>query len=182
MRVFVLIAQLLVFSVATTGLSPDGWALLHFRSNIEDDPNLALSNWNPFDQHPCGWFGVSCEIGKVTSVNLSGLSLKGTLSSELGQLVSLRKLILRGNDLMGGIPFQLGELEKLEVLDLAHNQFSGRVPEELGNLSRLSRLILRGNDLMGGIPFQLGELEKLEVLDLAHNQFSGRVPEELGNL
>lgn len=176
MRVFILIFQLLVFSNAATSLSPDGWALLHFRSNIEEDPKQALSNWNAYDQDPCSWFGVSCSNGKVTSVNLSGLSLKGTLSPELGQLVNLQKLILRGNGLTGLIPIQLGELGKLEVLDLAHNHLSGHVPEDLGNLSSLSRLSLENNNLEGIIPAELGELENLCELIISVNKLTGIIP------
>jgi hypothetical protein len=45
-----------------------GWALLRFHSSLEDDPGDALSSWNANDADPCGWFGVGCENGRVTSV------------------------------------------------------------------------------------------------------------------
>lgn len=176
MRVFILFFQLLVFFNPVTSLSQDGWALLHFRSHIEEDPKQALLNWNAYDEHPCSWFGVTCKNGMVTSLNLSGLLLKGTLSPDLGKLVNLRELILRGNCLTGVIPFQLGELGKLEVLDLAHNHFSGQLPEDLGNLSSLSRLYLHNNNLEGTIPAELGELEGLCELIISVNKLTGIIP------
>ncbi|KAI5060887.1 hypothetical protein GOP47_0023392 [Adiantum capillus-veneris] len=180
MGVFLLVAvQLLALLSSVASLSSDGWALLHFRSNIEDDSRRALVSWSVYDEDPCSWFGVSCESGKVTSLNLDGLSLRGTLSPELGKLVDLRELVLRGNKLTGVIPFQLGELGKLEVLDLAHNQFSGQLPEDLGNLSTLSRLYLENNNLEGVIPAELGELENLCELIISVNKLTGIIPGDL---
>lgn len=174
--VLLLLPLLLLFSDTATSLSLEGWALLHFRSNIEEDPNCALSNWNAYDKDPCSWFGVRCENGKVTSINLSGLSLKGTLAPELGHLTNLRELLLRDNDLMGVIPFQLGELEKLEVLDLAYNKLSGHLPEGLGNLSSLNKLYLENNSLEGIIPPELGELRNLYELIVSVNKLRGTIP------
>ncbi|MCO5603018.1 hypothetical protein L7F22_057160 [Adiantum nelumboides] len=180
MKVFLLVVQLLFFKPVAS-LSSDGWALLHFRSNIEDDPKRSLSTWSIYDEDPCSWFGVSCEGRKVISLNLGGLSLTGTLSSELGKLVDLRQLVLRRNKLTGIIPFQLGELGKLEVLDLAHNQFSGQLPEDLGNLSTLSRLYLENNNFEGAIPAELGELKNLCELIVSMNKLTGIIPGEHSN-
>lgn len=182
MRVFVLVIHILSVFKSVTSLSSEGWALLHFRSNIEVDPKRALSNWSAYDKDPCGWFGVSCENGRVTTLNLGGLSLRGTLSPELGQLVDLRGLVLRGNKLSGLIPCQLGELGKLEVLDLAQNQFSGSLPKDLGNLSSLSRLYLENNNFEGVIPPELGELENLCELIASVNKLIGIIPGDLFSL
>lgn len=145
-------------------LSPEGRALLHFRAGIEDDPHYALFNWNAFDKNPCSWFGIRCANGKVVSIKLSRLSLKGILAPELGQLSSLKELILRKNDFMGTIPSQYGEMEQLEVLDLAYNNLTGQLPQDLGNLSSLNRLYLENNSFEGVIPSKLGKLQNLYEL------------------
>jgi len=45
-----------------------------------------------------------------------------------------------GNNLIGTIPSQLGDLSNLFELNLARNKFTGSIPSELGNLSKLSFL------------------------------------------
>ncbi|MDE2779199.1 MAG: hypothetical protein OXI91_05925 [Chloroflexota bacterium] len=61
-------------------------------------------------------------------------------------------LDLRGRNLSGPIPPEIGGLSALQALDLAINNFSGQVPAELANLTNLERLFLGGNMLTGCIP------------------------------
>ena len=58
-------------------------------------------------------------------------------------------LDLRGNQLSGEIPAELGSLSNLKTLWLYSNQLSGEIPPELGNLSNLQGLNLSYNDLSG---------------------------------
>ncbi|KAH7441556.1 hypothetical protein KP509_03G043500 [Ceratopteris richardii] len=174
-----LFALILILLTPAAGLSTEGWALLNFRSNIEDDPTGALSHWSVDDNNPCNWLGVSCTFGNVTSLNLSGLSLRGKLSAQLDQLINLQELLLRGNALTGCIPYQLGRLSKLKVLDLANNQFSGELPEDIGNLSSLSRLYLENNNFEGVIPAGLASLENLCELTVSLNKFTGTIPGDI---
>lgn len=151
-----------------SALSSEGWALVRFRSGIEDDPSNALVNWNADDEDPCRWFGIRCENGAVTSINLTGLSLKGTLAPELGQLTSLRELVLRENCLMGAIPFQFGELKNLEILDLSNNKLSGPLPQDLGNLSRFNPSSICETGLCC--------VKCLQTADFSGNYFEGELP------
>ncbi|KAG2403699.1 LRR receptor-like serine/threonine-protein [Vigna angularis] len=79
--------------------------------------------------------------------NISGSSLKGFLAPELGKLTHLQELILHGNNLIGTIPRELGDLKYLRS-----NGLTGRLPPELGNLRFLQELQLDRNRLQGPIP------------------------------
>ena len=161
-------------------------------------------NWlsdGPLDD----WYGVNTDAnGRVTTVDLSGNQLTGSIPAQLGNLSNLERLSLTGNQLSatpaqlgnlsnlksldlsdnqltGSIPAQLGNLSNLERLDLSFNQLSA-IPKELGNLSNLRSLSVSSNQLSGSIPTQLGNLSNLESLSLTGNQLSGAIPAQLGNL
>ncbi|XP_057834555.2 probable inactive receptor-like protein kinase At3g56050 isoform X2 [Cryptomeria japonica] len=157
-------------------LNFEGLALLAFRGRVDRDPYTALSDWNPYDEDPCKWYGVHCVDGKVVSLELAELSLQGILAPELGQLIHLQKLILFRNNFYGTIPKELGELENLEELDLGHNCLFGEIPSDIGNISTLRSLLLSNNELEGSIPPELGNLNLLTELHLERNQLSGVIP------
>ncbi|EXB42923.1 Putative leucine-rich repeat receptor-like serine/threonine-protein kinase [Morus notabilis] len=134
----------------------DRAALVSFMSGIVSDPQHALEVWNynSLDVHVCNWSGVRCNEDKdqVVELDLSGRSLRGTISPSLGNLSSLN------------------------ILDLSRNFFEGQIPKELGLLSELGQLSLSSNLLEGNIPFELGFLQKLVYLDLGTNHLKGRLP------
>ncbi|XP_061342750.1 protein MALE DISCOVERER 2-like [Gastrolobium bilobum] len=131
-------------------LNDEGLALLEFRARITSDPYDALANWNPNDCDPCKWLGVHCVDGKVQILDLSGLSLEGTLAPELGKLSHLKSLVLSKNNFSGAIPKELGDLANLELLDLRENNLSGSIPAEIGRLLLLKHLLLCDNKIEGG--------------------------------
>lgn len=137
------------------------------------------------------WQGVSCTLPpiqcsnqtcSVSTLSLEAYNLKGSLPSELGNLLKLKSLDVNNNELIATIPPVLGNLSRLESLDLDINQLTGTIPPELGNLLRLESLNLDINKLTGTIPSELGNLVRLELLDLFKNRFTGTIPAELGNL
>ena len=129
------------------------------------------------------WHGVDTDAsGRVVGLDLYNNNLSGTIPPELGDLASLRTLLLSDNDLEGTIPPELGTLAKLEQLRFGGNNLSGTIPPELGDLASLRELFLSHNDLEGPIPPELGNLAKLEQLWLSGNNLSGTVPPELGDL
>jgi Leucine-rich repeat (LRR) protein len=160
---------------------------------------------------PCGWYGVTCNGGRVSKIrlynnqlggtiptelgNLSDLTLldlstswnspvklTGTIPTELGNLSNLTRLYLNNNELTGTIPTELGNLSNLTELSLWSNELTGTIPTELGNLSNLTELSLWSNELTGTIPTELGNLSNLTSLDLSWNSLTGTIPTELGNL
>ncbi|KAL2930921.1 Protein MALE DISCOVERER 1 [Bienertia sinuspersici] len=149
---------------SSLSLNLEGSNLLKFRARVESDPYNSLASWDPEDDHPCNWNGVHCVDSKVHMLDLSGLSLEGTLAPELGFLNSLRSLILHKNHLSGAIPSEFGCLRMLEVLDLSDNNLTGVIPAEIAKIVSLKRLLLRGNNFEGIIPLELEENSLLSEL------------------
>jgi len=154
-------------------------------------------NWtNPWDLRLSmnNWYGVTLnQEGCVTCLDLDGNNncgnsngggnnLIGTIPPELGNLKNLQKLILIHNQLTGSIPAELGNLSTLTQLYLDNNELSGMIPAELGNLSKLTILSLYNNKLSGSIPAELGNLSKLTRLLLYTNQLTGSIPVTIGDL
>jgi hypothetical protein len=131
---------------------------------------------------PCTWFGVTCGGGVVTGLALSGNNLMGTVPTEVGDLTGLVTLRMDNNALSGGIPGSLGNLTSLVELALYTNQLTGGVPGTLGSMTSLVNLFLAHNQLSGSIPAELGSLPNLSWLSLFDNQLTGAIPSELGNL
>jgi Leucine-rich repeat (LRR) protein len=136
---------------------------------------------------PCGWYGVTCNGGRVSKIRLYNNQLGGTIPTELGNLSDLTLLDLSTSwnspvKLTGTIPTELGNLSNLTYLSLGGNDLTGSIPTELGNLSNLTRLYLYSNDLTGSIPTELGNLSNLTYLSLGGNDLTGSIPTELGNL
>ena len=118
-----------------------------------------------------------------SKVTLRGLELEGDVPSQLGLLRQLTHLDLSVNKLSGeGLPTELGRLYNLEELRVDNNMIRGTIPAELGNLRKLKRLILFHNSISGTIPAQLGRLGQLRALFLQNNRLYGELPRELGQL
>ena len=150
--------------------------------NATDGANWA-NNQNWLSDEPLGdWYGVTVSDGRVTELNLRGNQLTGSIPPELGDLVKLTWVDLWDNQLTGSIPVELGKLSSLSELYLGGSQLTGSIPTELGNLTNLTVLGLDGTQLTGPIPPELGNLARLTRLDLPNNQLTGTIPTELGNL
>nr|CAB3465412.1 unnamed protein product [Digitaria exilis] len=131
------------------------------------------SSWGKSND-PCRaeWDGILCDAnGRVTSLNLFGMGMSGTLSDDVGNLTELRILDLSSNSLDGPLPAAIGKLVKLEYLALIGCGFTGPVPSELGNLS----------ELIFFIPPSLGKLSNVTWLDLADNLLTGSLPNSRDN-
>ena len=131
---------------------------------------------------PCSWYGVMCNGGYVTQLDLHGNQLSGSISPKLGDLISLEYLILHNNQLTGSIPPELGSRTGLQALWLFSNQLSGSIPPALGNLASLRELYLHNNQLSGSIPPELGNLSNVQYLGLSDNPLGGTIPPALGSL
>ena len=138
--------------------------------NATDGDNWAYNdNWLS-DEPLSTWYGVTVSDGRVTGLDFEGNQLIGTIPAELGNLASLRKLNLDDNQLTGPIPAELGNLASLTGLFLQNNQLAGTIPTELGDLASLTALGLSRNQLTGAIPTELGNLTSLTNLNLSNNQ------------
>lgn len=133
---------------------------------------------------PCGWYGVTCEDGHTTRLELAGTSpsnhfgLQGDLPAEIGNLTELTVFDLSWNDLTR-LPTTISNLTNLTELHLTRNDLSS-LPAEIGNLTYLTWLSLYGNEL-SSLPVEIGNLTYLTGLWLGGNRLSS-LPPEIGNL
>jgi len=115
---------------------------------------------------------------KIERLELSGLLSNGIIPSEIGQLVSLKRLYALDNGLHS-LPAQIGQLANLQFLDLSFNKIS-QLPSEIGELNNLQILFLSDNEI-SKLPSDIGKLSNLEKLSLRNNKLTG-LPDELGRL
>ncbi len=116
------------------------------------------------------WYGVEMAGNRVIGIDLS----------EWGQ----------GNNLIGTLPPEIGDLTELKKLDLSFNtpnysvggDLHGNIPSEIGNLTKLEELNLDFTNFTGNIPPELGNCVALKDLDIWDSDLSGNIPTELGNL
>ncbi|SEI55421.1 Por secretion system C-terminal sorting domain-containing protein [Dyadobacter sp. SG02] len=194
-------------------LESDRLALIALYNSSNGPQWIQKAGWNPAGNpgdSPCGWWGVTCEGGRVTGLNLQGSALDGSIPPEIGNLDQLKTFIVDwtmivdnqfpGNTQYLPLPTEIGNLTNLEYLDLSGKvsdwpwvggfPLQGPLPSSLGNLTKLTYLDLSCSlvDLQyhgsvdGAIPSTLGNLVNLKHLDLGYQQFSGPIPPELGNL
>jgi hypothetical protein len=165
------------FCATTTGIhKPDCEVLLTFY-NATGGPNWTNRTGWAVDTTPCsGWFGVTCVGDRVFSIimeqspNDPGNNLIGSVPADLGNLTLLDTLDLASGELAGGIPSSLGNLVNLRGLDLSGNFLSGTIPSSLGFLPNLTvELDLHNNQLSGGLPASFENLTSLDILDLGGN-------------
>ncbi|KAK7855690.1 receptor-like protein 56, partial [Quercus suber] len=71
----------------------------------------------------------------ILSHNSFNNHLTGNIPNWIGNLSSLRILLLKENQLGGQIPIQLCLLQNLNILDLSYNKFVGPIPHCLGNIT-----------------------------------------------
>ncbi|KAH7289572.1 hypothetical protein KP509_30G009300 [Ceratopteris richardii] len=181
-----LFAAVLMMAVSTVALTPDGRALIAFKSSISDDPFRVLVTWNPADATPCHWHGIVCNklVGsqepRVVSVILGSSNLLGSISPEMGSLTQLRRLSLQSNRLYGSVPLQLLNATALRTILLQDNLLSGEIPSQFNRLPYLQNLELSHNKFFGVIPASIGLCRQLQILVLSSNFLSGSIPDVIG--
>ena len=152
---------------------------------LRGDDFAGLSNLRTLDLSFNSIGAIPPELGSLINLerlHIRGSRLTGTIPPELGQLTNLKRLHLELNRLTGRIPPELGQLTNLEWLNLGSNKLEGAIPVELSSLSNLIDLSLDNNTLTGAVPAWLGRLTNLGWLRLGNNQLTGAIPADLGRL
>ncbi|KAH9309755.1 hypothetical protein KI387_037666 [Taxus chinensis] len=139
-------------------------------SNMKHMRDVLISRTNLSGFLPKTWHE------NISSIDLSGNNLRGSIPSSMGRLSHLRTLDLSSNQLHGAIPSSLGKLLHMEKLALASNKLSGPIPVSFSEMPSLVYLDLSSNQLNGSIPDYLTELKSLRYLSLENNNFQGPVP------
>ncbi|XP_052726263.1 probable leucine-rich repeat receptor-like serine/threonine-protein kinase At3g14840 isoform X2 [Vigna angularis] len=112
----------------------------------------------------------------LQEIDLTRNYLNGTIPSQWGS-VNLVNISILGNRVTGPIPKELGNITTLKSLVVEFNQLSGELPLELGNLPQLERLLLTSNYFTGNLPATFARLTTLKHIRLGDNQFSGTLPD-----
>ncbi|XP_042496676.1 LOW QUALITY PROTEIN: serine/threonine-protein kinase BRI1-like 2 [Macadamia integrifolia] len=159
-------------------IKSDGEALLLFKEMIQKDPSGVLSGWE-LKRNPCNWYGVTCTLGEVTSLDLGGSNLVGAISFDpLASLDMLSVLNLSRNSFTVNSSTSLLQLPpSLKQLDLSFSGLVGLIPD--GFFSKYQNLVyvnLAHNNLTGFIPNNLLlNSDNLQVLDISSNNLTGSI-------
>ncbi|OVA13494.1 Protein kinase domain [Macleaya cordata] len=183
-------------ALAASQSSEDKMALLHFKSSVTQDPLGFLSDWNPNDNDPCAWKGVTCDprSGRVTELHLSpNPACSSSVAASPGKpnpnpnpdfflCLGIPSLGFQssptnnGSKLKGRLSPNIGDLSQLRVLSLGYNGFVGEVPKEIGELRFLELLDLSFNDFEGELPASIANCVELREVSFAGNQLNGTIP------
>ncbi|KAI9083481.1 hypothetical protein K1719_034423 [Acacia pycnantha] len=126
---------------------------------------------------------IPSEFGNLTHLTELDLYLNylnGTIPTSFRH-IPLVTLSLAGNRITGSIPTQLGEIATMKDLVLEDNQFGGPLPHSLGNLSNLRRIRLSANNFTGTIPETYGNLKNMIDFSIDGSTLSGKIPSFIGN-
>ncbi|XP_015948019.1 receptor protein kinase TMK1-like [Arachis duranensis] len=171
----------------------------------------APSNWFTAT-NMCDWSRVICTDGvngrTVVDINLSSMSLNGTLPSGLNNaLLNLKTLDLGNNSLTGPLPSFAG-LSLLQELHLELNNFTSvphgcfqglkslqqfsftsntnlepwTFPADLTDSIELRILDLGATNLAGSLPDTFDSFPDLQILELSDNNLTGLLPKSLAKL
>ncbi|CDP05464.1 unnamed protein product [Coffea canephora] len=191
-----------------SSIKTDAEALLLFKKMIQKDPSGALSGWQ-LSKDPCKWNGVTCNLERVTQLDLAQSGLVGQITlapfASLDMLISLNlsanSLAINSTSLVQ-LPYGLKQLElsfsklvgqvpenffskhpNLEYVNFAFNNITGSLPENsLLYIDKLQYLDLSYNNLTGSIAnIKIETCNSLWHLDLSGNQIQDSLPVSLSN-
>ncbi|XP_062087298.1 probable LRR receptor-like serine/threonine-protein kinase At1g53430 [Humulus lupulus] len=115
-------------------------------------------------------------------LSVLGNRLSGSIPPEIGNIRTLRELVLDNNLLDGSLPPELGRLNNLRKLVLSANNFTGPIPETFGNLLNLTDFRIDGNRISGIIPELIRNWTNLGRLDMQGTSMEGPLPSIISNL
>ncbi|KAL1533352.1 Leucine-rich repeat receptor-like kinase protein har1 [Salvia divinorum] len=169
-------------SISLHAQQSDLHTLLKLKSSLLGPSASALHDWaappSPSSSAHCTFSGVTCQGSRVTSLNVTGVPLLGTLPPEIGLLDRLVNLTLAAVNLSGPLPPEMSNLSSLKYVNLSWNWFNGTFPAEMMlSFADLEVFDVYNNNFTGNLPPEFVNLKDLRVLSLGGNYFSGHIPE-----
>ncbi|KAJ9183029.1 hypothetical protein P3X46_006948 [Hevea brasiliensis] len=166
-------------TISTKLKSP--WSVTQDSCSKEEWKRIISDN-NILSNVTCNCSFENGAVCHVTNILLKGFNLTGVLPTEIGNLTFLVELDLTRNYLNGTIPKSLAWLPNLRILSLLGNRLTGPIPDEIGNIATLEKMVLEDNLLVGPLPSNLGNMRSLKELYLSSNNITGVIPVSFGNL
>ncbi|MDN3656648.1 T9SS type A sorting domain-containing protein [Ferruginibacter paludis] len=167
-------AQFLKLYSITTANLQDSLAIVDLYNNTNGSQWLINTNWLSLAPL-ASWYGITLLRGKLTTLEIMGNNMAGSLPQSIGNLVNAGWINLTDNKLTGAIPATIGNLVNTSTLYLESNKLTGSIPEAIGNMIGLQNLNLSNNQLTGNIPTTFNNIQIGNIL-LSHNQLSGSIP------
>ncbi|XP_021811570.1 receptor-like kinase TMK4, partial [Prunus avium] len=126
----------------------------------------------------CDWEGIECVGNRVATVNLSSMSLSGSLPSNLNSLTQLTTLSLQSNSLSGSFP-SLANLSALQQIFLDTNNFTSIPSGCFQGLSSLQVLSMSQNINLDPwvFPTELIQASSLVTLAAGNANLYGSLPD-----
>ncbi|XP_022634774.1 receptor-like protein 12 [Vigna radiata var. radiata] len=121
------------------------------------------------------------QLNSLVYLDLSHNKFSGKIPMSMGSLLDLQALLLRNNNLVGGIPLSLRNCTELVMLDISENKLSGSIPDWIGTKENLKILSLGKNQFSGSLPIEVCCLINIQVFDLSINNLSGKIPKCIKN-
>ena len=143
------------------------FALATFYFSLKGEKWNRAENW--LQPSPvCEWHGINCTKDKddmkdaIVAISLPDNQLVGGIPTQLGLLTSLQSLNIPGNHLGGtNLPSEIGRFVDLETLELERTALAGQLPSEIGLCTKLTMLDVWGSDLTGTVPTEIGNIKSL---------------------
>ncbi|KAF5475306.1 hypothetical protein F2P56_007120 [Juglans regia] len=107
-----------------------------------------------------------------TSMQLTFISvlvnrLSGEIPKELGNITTLKYMMLSSNNLTGNLPKTFSRLQNLTDFRINDNNFKGKLPDFIQNWKQLTRLEMHASGLEGPIPPKISLLYNLAQLRIS---------------
>ncbi|XP_031474103.2 uncharacterized protein LOC116246385 [Nymphaea colorata] len=154
-----------------TGVLPDELSNLPFLQEIDLTRNYLNGSIPP------SW-------GSLPLVSLSAIvnRISGPIPKEVGNISTLRELVLESNRLEGALPPELGNLTSLTRLVLSSNYFTGELPSTFAKLANLTEIRFTGSNLTGTIPGFIENWTQLQTLMIMGTSIEGPIPSNISTL
>jgi len=141
------------------------------------DPCNRYSTWEGI---VCGYNGSISFIQEIILINFG---LSGQLEDGIFENIpSITSMDLQKNSLRGSLPTSLGKLLSLERLILSSNFLRGTIPDSLSNLVHVNYVELSNNSFSGTLPTCLLRMQTIYLLQMQLNKFSGEIHSDFGSL
>jgi len=94
--------------------------------------------------------GSLTDLTKLTDLDLSWNSIKGSIPAEITKMTLLSSIDFYANTMSGSIPSDLGALTNLRHITFSNNHLAGAIPESVTKLTHLISLDLEINSGLTG--------------------------------